>query len=124
MADRLEEIFNLRESFMELISEKVPGAYPSWPVDLQDKMSQKVLREITFRSVEELFEALLHLKNWKDHRASKGQFDREEYLEEMIDAFNYFLAILVLTGVDATEFFNAYNRKHEIIVNRLPEIKS
>lgn len=124
MADRLEKIFNLRGSFMKLISEKVSGAYPEWPVNLQDKRSQKALREITFRSVEELFEALLHLKNWKDHRASKDQFDREEYLEEMIDAFNYFLAILVLTGVDANEFFEAYNRKHEIIVDRLSEIKS
>jgi len=124
MKDRLEDIFNLRESFMRLISEKVEGAYPSWPVDLQNKNSQKVLREITFRSVEELFEALLHLKNWKDHRAAKGGFNREEYLEEMIDAFNYFLAILIMTGVDTAEFFAAYNRKHKIIVDRLSEIKS
>lgn len=124
MTDRLKEIFDLRESFMKLISKKVDDAYPEWPVNLQDKTSQKALREITFRSVEELFEALLHLKNWKDHRASRKQFDREEYLEEMIDAFNYFLAILILTGVDAGEFFEAYRRKHEIIVNRLSEIKS
>lgn len=124
MTDRLEDIFNLRESFMKLISEKVPDAYPEWPVNLQDKTSQKALREITFRSVEELFEALLHLKNWKDHRASKDQFDRQEYLEEMIDAFNYFLAILIMTGIDSTEFFSAYTRKHQIIVDRLSEIKS
>lgn len=124
MDDKLDLLFKLRQDFMQAISEKVDGAYPDWPVDLEDKTSQKALREITFRSVEELFEALLHLKNWKDHRASKKEFDRQEYLEEMIDAFNYFLAILVLTGVDSKEFFEAYTRKHKIITNRLSEIKS
>ena len=52
-----------------------------------------------------------------------GFFDREEFLEEMIDAYNYFTAILVLMGVDADEFFTAYTKKHEIICNRLSSEK-
>ena len=69
--------------------------------------------------MEELFEALLHLKNWKAHRAGTTDFDREEFLEEMIDAFNYYLAILVMAGVDSTEFLQAFKRKHDIIMKRL-----
>lgn len=119
MSDRLSEIFALREDFMYKINEKLPGAYPEWPVDLTDKTNQKAIREFAFRGMEELFEALLHLKNWKDHRSGTGEFDRAEFLEEMIDAYKYFTAILVLTGVDSDEFFNAYKSKHDVICERL-----
>ena len=118
--DRLDDIFTLREEFMGLINDKIPGAYPeSWPVDLSVKSNQKAIREFAFRGMEELFEALLHLKNWKDHRSGEGTFDRDEFLEEMIDAYKYFTAILVLMGVDGDEFFSAYVSKHNKICNRL-----
>ena len=118
--DRLDDMFQLREEFMNLINEKIPGAYPtSWPVDLSVKSNQKAIREFAFRGMEELFEALLHLKNWKDHRAGEDAFDRDEFLEEMIDAYKYFTAILVLMGVDGNEFFEAYVSKHNKICDRL-----
>jgi len=122
LSDRLERVFELREEFMNLINEKVDGAYPNWPVDLSKKKNQQAIREFAFRGMEELFEALLHLKSWKDHREETygvPEFDREEFLEEMIDAFNYFLAIIVLAGVDHEDFFAAYVRKHGIISDRL-----
>ena len=119
MQDRLSEIFGLREEFMHKINEKLPGAYPSWPVNLSDKQDQKAIREFAFRGMEELFEALLHLKNWKDHREGDSVFDRSEFLEEMIDAYKYFTAILILVGVDSEEFFNAYLEKHNKICSRL-----
>ncbi len=119
MQDRLEQIFCLREEFMRKISEKIPGAYPEWPVDLSVKDNQKAIREFAFRGIEELFEALLHLKNWKDHRDGATEFDRDEFVEEMIDAYKYFTAILVLMGVDDDEFFSAYVKKHDIICQRL-----
>ena len=123
--DRLDDVFELREQFMNLINDKIPGAYPEeWPVDLSDKANQKAIREFAFRGMEELFEALLHLKNWKDHRAGQGSFDREEFLEEMIDAYKYFTAILVLMGVDSQEFFNAYVEKHNKICDRLSSDRS
>jgi hypothetical protein len=122
LSNKLEEVFALREKFMECINESIPGAYPEWPVDLSQKKNQQAIREFAFRGMEELFEALLHLKNWKDHREETygvPEFDREEFLEEMIDAFNYFIAIIVLAGVDHNEFFKAYVRKHNIIMDRL-----
>ena len=118
-ADKLDEIFALRESFMNKINQHIPGAYPQWPVNLSSKKDQQAIREFAFRGVEELFEALLHLKNWKDHRSGSGNFDRAEFLEEMIDAYKYFTAILVLVGVDSQEFFEAYLNKHNKICDRL-----
>ena len=46
-------------------------------------------------------------------------FNREEFLEEVVDAFNYFLSMLVLVGVSEDEFFQAYNLKDKKIRNRL-----
>ena len=118
--DKLEELFTLRERFMSTLREKKPNEYPSWPVDLGNKKDQQHVRDMALRGVEEMFEALQHLKNWKPHRDTEIQdFDKEEFLEEVVDAFNYFLSVLVLTGVSAQDLYEAYLRKDAVIHNRL-----
>ena len=118
--DKLEEIFKDRESFMEMIKAKFEDTYPSWPVDLSSKNSQKVCRETALKGVEEMFEALGHLKNWKPHRETEvPQVDREEFLEEIVDSFNYFFSLIILIGVDVDEFYSAFKKKDKIIRDRL-----
>tara|TARA_A100001011_G_scaffold249822_1_gene258161 strand:+ start:518 stop:889 length:372 start_codon:yes stop_codon:yes gene_type:complete len=118
--DKLEKIFELRESFMESLKESKPHTTPVWPVDLSDKLSQQHLRDTALKGVEEMFEALQHLKNWKPHRTTEVKdFNRDEFLEEVVDAFNYFFSLLVLTGVSAEELFDAYSKKDKIIHDRL-----
>ena len=118
--DKLDEMFRLRQSFMEAMKIAKPGIYPSWPVDISEKESQQLLRDTALKGVEEMFEALGHLKNWKPHRTTEiTEFDRDEFLEEIVDAFNYFFSILVLTGVTSDELFNTYVKKDDIIHKRL-----
>ena len=118
--DKLDEMFRLRQSFMEAMKDAKPGIYPSWPVDISEKESQQLLRDTALKGVEEMFEALGHLKNWKPHRTTEiTEFDRDEFLEEIVDAFNYFFSILVLTGVTSDELFNTYVKKDDIIHKRL-----
>lgn len=120
MNDRLLEIFNRRETFMKKLRESSSQETPDWPLDLSKKENQQHVRDMALRGVEEMFEALQHLKNWKPHRKTEiTEFDREEFLEEIVDAFNYFLSILVLTGFDDCDLMNAYRRKDEIINERL-----
>ena len=117
--DKLHRIFTMREDFMKAIREK-RGAYGEWPVDIGDKKSQQLMREIALKGVEEMFEALGELKNWKSHRLTENrEVNREAFLEEVVDAFNYFFALLVLAGVDADEFFGAYEKKDTVIHDRL-----
>ena len=117
--DRLEQIFWLQESFMKVLSDN-KEKLPEWPVDPSDKKAQQFIRDIIHRGTEEAFEALLHLKNWKPHRQTEiTEFDRGEFLEEIVDAFNYFLSILVLTGFSADDLMEAYRKKDEIINSRL-----
>ena len=118
--DKLDQMFKLRELFMESMKEAKPGIYPDWPVDIKQKENQQLLRDTALKGVEEMFEALGHLKNWKPHRNTEiEEFDRDEFLEEIVDAFNYFLSILVLTGVTSEELFATYVKKDDIIHKRL-----
>lgn len=118
--DRLEELFRLREEFMSALREKVPDSYSSWPVDPTSKENQIHIRDMALRGVEEMFEALQHLKNSKPHRQTDmPDFDRDAFLEETVDAFNYFLSVLVLLGVSSGELHRAYEKKHVKIMDRI-----
>ncbi len=120
MEDRLLEIFRRREAFMKKLQESSGSGQLQWPLDLSIKENQQHVRDMALRGVEEMFEALQHLKNWKPHRKTEiTEFDRGEFLEEIVDAFNYFLSILVLTGFDDKDLMAAYRKKDEIIFERL-----
>jgi len=119
--DKLDKMFELRESFMLRLKEANPeGASPTWPIDLLDKSSQQHVRDMALRGVEEMFEALQHLKNWKPHRMTEvSEFNTDLFLEEVVDAFNYFLSVLVLTGFSADDLFQAYEDKDFVIRERI-----
>jgi NTP pyrophosphatase (non-canonical NTP hydrolase) len=118
--DRLELIFALREQFMHALNEHKPGAYPAWPVDMSEKGSQQAIRDAALRGVEEVFEAMQHCRNWKPHRNVEDRsFDRDKFVEEMVDAFNYFFSLLIMAGVDSQELFRAFDKKDRIIHERL-----
>ena len=118
--DKLDHIFLRRQEFMKRLKLKKPNASPEWPVDLSDKDSQQHIRDMSLRGVEEMFEALQHLKNWKPHRTTEvKEFNKDEFLEEFVDAFNYFFSVLILTGITPDEFFDAYCKKDKIIHQRI-----
>ena len=113
-------MFELRKIFMRRIKDLKQDEYPDWPIDIRDKKPQQHVRDMALRGVEEMFEALQHFKNWKPHRdAEIRDFDRDAFLEEIVDAFNYFFSVLVLTGISGDELFQAYVKKDEIIHRRL-----
>lgn len=118
--DKLDLMFELREEFMVAISEKYPRSYPEWPVDPSKKKSQQAIRSTALKGVEEIFEALGTLKHWKSHKQNGSkEFDKDHFLEEIIDAFNYFLAVLVLLDIDSMEFMAAFKKKNKKIHDRL-----
>lgn len=121
MADKLEEMFRLREGFMRHLQE-VKGNVPSWPAELSKKDVQLFIKDVIFHSQEELFEALRELKNAKSHRQTDvPEFDRDHFLEEMVDSYNLFLEALVLVGITPDEFFKAYVAKDRVIHQRLTD---
>ena len=118
-SDRLDCIFRLQEDFMKELSEK-KEKLPEWTVDPSDKSAQQFIRDIIHRGTEESFEALNHLKNWKPHKHTEvKEFNRDEFLEEMVDDFTYKLEALILMGFDPKEFFNAFCKKNRKNLDRV-----
>jgi hypothetical protein len=118
--DKLEQMFELRKEFMKVLSERIPGTSYEFELDLSNKADQQFCRDIALRGVEEMFEALQHLKNWKPHKVTEDKtFNREDFLEEIVDAFNYFFSLIILTGHSAEDLFDAYVKKDRIIHERL-----
>ena len=118
--DRLSQIFQLRKEFISELKYTIPSAMPE-DINPTSKEGQQYLRDLALHGVEEMFEALQHLKNWKTHRQTDvgGNFNREEFLEEIVDAYNYFFALMINLGVTEDEFFEAFLKKHDIIIDRL-----
>ncbi len=121
---KLELMFQKRLDFINQMKETIEGSYPEFPLDMSKKESQQVCRDLALKGVEEMFEALQHLKNWKPHRQTdlSGEvIDKDEFLEEIVDAFNYFLAMLIVTGFNQEDLFDAFLLKHEKIKKRLAD---
>ena len=119
--DKLDKMFLMRKEFMSALSDHVPNAYPQHPIDLSSKQSQQHFRDLALRGVEEIFEALQHLKNTKTHRVTDitDPVDVEAFKEEMVDAFNFFFTLLILMDVDADNLYRALVMKDEIIHQRI-----
>jgi hypothetical protein len=121
MPCKLDTMFKKRLSFIRMMQEMRPGSYPAFPLDMTKKESQQVCRDLALRGVEEMFEALQHLKNWKPHRLTdvNDEIDKDEFLEEIVDAFNYFFAMIIVTGFDEKDLYEAYLKKDSKIRERL-----
>ena len=118
---KLNNMFVKRLKFINMMKEMRPGSYPDFPLDMSKKSSQQVCRDLALRGVEEMFEALQHLKNWKPHKLTecKDEIDNDAFLEEVVDALNYFFAMLIITGFDEEDLYEAYLKKDKIIRDRL-----
>lgn len=120
LSDRLASMFTQQADFMDLLHRY--RDFPEWPVDLTSKQGQQACREAALGGIEEWFEALKHLKNWKKHRASEvREVDRAEFLEEMCDALHYFVEVALLADVTPEELFEAYWKKGETNKRRIAE---
>lgn len=117
---KLKIMFDKRLDFINQMKASIPDSYPEFPLDMSKKSSQQVCRDLALKGVEEMFEALQHLKNWKPHRQTEiPEVDKDEFLEEIVDAFNYFFAMLIVTGFNEEDLFDAFLVKHNIIKERL-----
>ena len=118
MMDKLQEMWEQQEKFMKLLQEL--RDFTKFPVDMTSKSGQKLLKGMTYECMHELFEANQMLKNSKDHRVTDVKdFDRECYVEELVDALHYFFEIAILSGVSLEELHDAYMKKGNVNIQRI-----
>lgn len=117
MADKLEEAFVLQRTFMDMLVEH--DKLPEYPFDLTTKPGQRAIKETVWNLVEELAEASFTLKNRMHKISDDRELDFEHYLEELGDAFAYFLEICLMSGISSQQLFEEYRRKNLVVKQRL-----
>lgn len=121
-SDRLADMFAMQEAFMHRLRQTQPGFPQDWPLDLSVKENQIEIRDLAFNSMGELFEVIQELKNSKKHRKTDDkEFNRDKFCEECVDAYKFFLEILIFAGISADEFFEMYKKKDAVINARIDE---
>jgi dUTPase. len=114
----IDELFAEQESFMYLLQQK--RNFPAFPVDLKTKEGQRVVKDIGNDCIHELFEAVHLLTDAKQHRQTiVGGFDKDAFLEELVDALHYLIEICIMIGVTPRELYKAYENKGKINENRI-----
>jgi predicted house-cleaning noncanonical NTP pyrophosphatase (MazG superfamily) len=116
--DALARMWDQQEAYMHLLVEQ--RNFPPFPLDLSVKANQKFIKGIVHECQDELFEAVKELKNCKAHRQTEvKEFDREKYLEELVDAQHYLVEAAILSGFTKEEFLLAYLDKGAVNVDRI-----
>lgn len=85
--------------------------------DLDNRRTQRALREFASYTVEELYEAVNKLKN-KPWRQTDTPTDVEAFKEELADLWHFLIEFHILADIDPEEIFRMYFRKTFINVNR------
>lgn len=114
----LRAMFAQQRDFMNLLRDR--RNFPEFPVDILSKPGQKLCKDIAHDAMDELHEALQHLKNSKQHRATEvREFDRHQYLEELVDVLHFFFELCIVSGVTDDELYDAYIEKGLINEKRI-----
>lgn len=122
MNDKLEQMFKMQDAFMRRLAKHQPDFPRDWPLDLTQKMNQVECKNLVGDITLELAEVVKELKNSKKHRQTEmKELDRPKLVEEAVDAFKFFLELLIFMGVTPDEFFDAYCKKDDVIHARLDE---
>lgn len=116
--NQLETMWNQQDDFMRLL--QTHRGFPLYPVELTSKDGQRHIKNVGHDAMHELFEALHLLKNSKNHRKTEiKEFDRAEFVEEIVDAQKFILEMLILAGVSREEFYEKFQEKTHINNERI-----
>lgn len=114
----IADVLQTQKEFMDLLVEK--RNFPQFPVDMASKPGQKLIKDIMYDCMGELFEAGVLLKNSKQHRKTEiEEFDRASYIEELCDCLKFWSEILILSGISAEEFIKTFEQKTQINNDRI-----
>jgi predicted house-cleaning noncanonical NTP pyrophosphatase (MazG superfamily) len=118
--DNWDAMWEQQERFMRLL--QAERGFPSFPVDIEAKAGQRIIKEMAYECVQELIEAIQLLKNSKSHRLTDvPEINRAHYLEEIADVFHYLIEVAILSGLSREEVLNAYLTKGEKNATRINE---
>ncbi len=114
----LKVMFEEQIRFMKLL--KKERGFTEFPVNLETKEGQKIVKNISHECMHELFEAIHLLSDAKDHKKSlTSDFDKKKFIEELSDVLHYFLGICILCDISAEDLYNEFMRKGTVNFSRI-----
>lgn len=102
MTDRLTEMLGLQREFQHKL-------YGCDVADLMPDERAEYVRTMVLSCTAELFEALDET-GWKPWATSR-HLNRDAYLSELIDAWHFFMNLLLVADITPEEFMVAYRKK-------------
>ena len=115
--DKLELIFKrqkeLAEKYHSIEEENAGRPLPTCPVNINSYRGQERLKDFAWRITEEIAEAMLCLK-MRPWKITPQVTDKDHYYEEIIDAFHFFIELLIMSGLDAEKVTKLYLAKNEV----------
>jgi len=81
--------------------------------EIDHRFVQWRIKDLAFRTIEELTEATNTLKQ-KPWKQSEVPTDQEHFYEELADALHFFVELLITAGMDAKGIALMYHRKHAV----------
>jgi len=112
--DRLEEMLKLQAE----LQERFIGTHPRHLTkdDLKD-----YVRTMVLATTDELHEALREIP-WKPWSAAVFTADREDqYKDELVDAFHFFMNLMLIVDMTAEELFRRYLLKNGVNHGRIDD---
>lgn len=136
--DKLEEIFSLQKNLIDGYI-KIESL-PKYPINIQSKSSQTLIKDFVGRVIEELsesYESLMEvdsiiqntirsnggLKNISEEYSEKILSELQNASEEISDALHFFIELLIYTDISASDIYD-YVKNHssfELSENKLFE---
>lgn len=109
----LETQRNHAEKYLEI--ERANGYIrpESYPIDINARHDQELVKSLAFRAIEELCEATNTLKI-RPHSQTEYLTDEEHFLEEMVDFLHYVLELFVVLGLSKEDLVKLYFKKSEV----------
>lgn len=92
---------------------------PEYPVDLTTKQGQRLIKEYVWNAVAELAEASQTLRNRNHVIKDVPELDFKHYLEELGDAFAFFMEVCILSNISPEMLYDEYVRKNMIVRQKL-----
>ncbi len=121
--DLLSTMFVKQEEHMEAygaISHTTPTVTSKAHGQLNNPVIQAKIREYAGYTIEEMMEAINHLKN-KPWKQSFRDVDPEEFMEEIADMWHFFIEMHIYAGITPEDVFKAYFKKSLVNENRRAE---
>src|ERR1700753_629968 len=105
--DRLDEMFYRQRGLQTHLHGGVD------PATFVDEQRSEYIRMQLLALVAELFEALDETA-WKAWSKDKKKFNREAFINELVDAMHFLVNLGIAADVNPEEFMTAFRRKNDI----------